>query len=263
MHMTDYQKLAEAKTMAIQMDKLARTARKFSPTAPVIIPLLLIFVTLFAVICILIKLLKKLKGKNQEKENKFRPSNASSPDIPTTPEHDQSSMATTASMKTRGSLRLNPDRRKQQKLPPVSLYQMKAKQSPGSSSKTNRAAMKALARSARAEANRSISRDSTRQMEDNSDDNGNNNGDASPGNMSQRSDDTDDLGTTINQTGGVYAATAPNAPPQLDQVDGEINHERSLPLSSEQPELHIVQMREVEDVHHSQPTWPQNGESDI
>lgn len=258
MYMTDHQKLAEARVMAIQMDKLARSGRRISPSAPIIIPILLIIVSLFALICLLIKLFMIMKGKKNDQTKPFRPSSASSPDIPTTPEHDQSSMATTASMKTRGSLRLNPDRRKQ-KLPPVSLYQMKAKQSPGSTSKTNKAAMKALARSARAEANRSLSRDSTRQMEDNSDDNINDNGDVSPGNLSHQSDDTDDLQNTLSQSGRIYSAAANVGPQPDDQVDGsEIQIERNLQHSVEQPELHIVQMREVEDVHHSQPTWPQN-----
>lgn len=196
-------------------------------------------------------------NRNHDKVKPFGPSGASSPDIPTTPE-DQTSMATTASMKTRGSLRLNPDRRKQ-KPPPVSLYQMKQKQSPGSS-KSHKGAMKALSRAAKAEANRSLSRDSTRQMDDISDDNINNNGDVSP-NMSQRSEVSEDLQNTINQTSAMYAQVSP----ALDQHDGEPT-ERNI-SSSNQPEVHIVQIRDIEDVQHgnvehSQPNWTQN-ESEI
>lgn len=198
-----------------------------------------------------------LNSKNN-KTKKFGMSEQSSPDIPTTPE-DQTSMATTASMKTRGSLRLSQKQRKNRPQA-VSLYQMKQKQSPGSSSsksKTHKAALKAMSRAAKSEANRSLSRDSTRQVDDGSDDNTNMNGDNSP-NLSQHSDDTDEIQASVNQSGLVYSASASAARENTDEIDGANVHNHN-----NQPEVHIVQIRDLEDnVQHSQQAWPQ-AESEI
>lgn len=251
MHMTDTQRLAEARALAASLDKLTRVPRRFTPRAPEIIPATMIIVTLFALVCLVIKLFMNYLSSKNGKSKTFSSSQASSPDIPTTPE-DQASMATTASMKTRGSLRHSSKRRN--KPPPVSLYQMKQKQSPGSSttkSKTHKAAMKAISRAAKAEANRSLSRDSTRQADDNSDDNiKNDDGDNSPTNLSHHSDDTDEI-QAVNQSGLVYAASRGDH----DEVD-------AMQHTASQPEVHIVQIRDLEDVQHSQPTWPQ-AESEI
>lgn len=250
MYVTDQSKLAEARALAAALHKVTRDSRRVYPSAPIIIPATMIIVALFAIITLLIKLFMKYMSKKEIK-SKFGPSGASSPDIPTTPE-DQTSMATTASMKTRGSLRINPDRRRN-KPPPVSLYQMKQKHSPGSSTqkKSHKAAMKAIARAAKTEANRGLSRDSTRQIDDASDDNGNNNGGSSPGNLSQRSDDTDKLQLSEEQPTALYAAAAADP-------DGATNL-----ITTNQPEVHIVQIRDLEDnVQHSQPTWSQT-ESEI
>lgn len=253
--MTDQQRLAEARALSISLDKLSRSSRRVSPSAPWIIPATMIVVTLFAFICLVLKLLMNYLNSKQNKSDEYGMSETSSPEIPTTPD-DQASMATTASMKTRSSLR-NSSRRKRNKLPPVSLYQMKPKQSPSSTnskSKTHRAAMKAISRAAKAEANRSLSRDSTRQVEDNSDDNINIDGDNSPTNLSHLSDDTDEVQALSGQSGMIYAA----ARGHVDEIDG-----LNATTSSNQPEVHIVQIRDLEDqIQQLQPTWPQT-ESDI
>lgn len=254
MYMTDQQR-AEARVLAATLDKLTRNPKRFTPSAPWIIPATMIFVTLFALICLVIKLFMNYLNSKNNKTKKFGLSEQSSPDIPTTPE-DQTSMATTASMKTRGSLRLNQKQRKNRPQA-VSLYQMKQKQSPGSSSsksKTHKAALKAMSRAAKSEANRSLSRDSTRQVDDGSDDNTNLNGDNSP-NLSQHSDDTDEIQASVNQSGLVYSAAAVR--------DNTNEAEASVHNHNNQPEVHIVQIRDLEDsVQHSQQAWPQ-AESEI
>lgn len=231
--MTDQQK-AEVRALTASLDRLTRHPKRITPSAPWIIPATMIFVTLFALVALVIKLFMNYLHSKNNKTKKFGMSEQSSPDIPTTPE-DQTSMATTASMRTRGSLRLS-QKQGRTKPQPVSLYQMRQKHSPGSKSKSHKAAMKVMSRAAGSEANRSLSRDSTRQVDDGSDDNTNdNNGDNSP-NLSQRSDMTDELDTA-------------NIP---------VTHH-----NSEQPEVHIVQIRDLEDnVQHSQQAWPQT-ESEI
>ena len=245
-------RLNEARALAASLERLTRSPKRFSPSAPWIIPAIMVVVGTFALVCIAIKLIMNyLNSKNQKTKTFGR-----SPDIPTTPDQDQTSMATTASMKTRGSLRLNPTRQLKSRPPPVSLYQCKQKQSPGSGvisrSKAHRAAMKAMSRAARADANRS--RDSSRQADDASDDNSNNLRDNSP-NLSQRSDDTDDM-QAVNQSGLVYGATSSKSA-HGDEIDGG-GH------SSNQPEVHIVQIRDLDEgnLQHSQPTWSKT-ESEI
>lgn len=254
MYMTDQQRLSEARALALSLDKLTRSPKKFTPAAPWIIPATMIFVTLFALICLVIKLFMNYLSSKNNKSKTFGLSEASSPDIPTTPAEDQASMATTASMKTRGSFRHNSRRRN--KPPPVSLYQIKQKQSPGGSatkSKTHKAAMKAISRAAKAEANRSLSRESTRQVDDNSDDNIKNSDDNSPTNLSHNSDDTDEI--QVEQPGLAYAAARAN----LDQPDNP--DDGPMSPSAGQPEVHIVQIRDLDDSV-QQPAWPQ-AESEI
>lgn len=255
MYMTDQQRLAEARALTASLDRLTRMPKRFSPTAPWIIPATMIVVAVFAIVCFVIKLLMSYLSSKQEKSRKFGISSTSSPELPTTPE-DQASMATTASMKTRGSLRAS-SRARRSKPPPVSLYQIKQMQSPGTSSSSkskSKAAMRAISKAARAEANRSISRDSTRQVDDDSDD-ANNVPDNSPTDISQHSDDTDEIQTSVNQSGFVYGAAGSRA---ADEVD-----DAARPHGSDQPEVHIVQIRDLDDnVQHSQPTWSKT-ESDI
>lgn len=259
MYMTDHQKLAEARALSIALDKLTRNPRKVTPSAPIIIPALMVFVALFAIISIVIKLFMNYLNRKQQNTKTFALSETSSPEIPNTPEHDQASMATTASMKTRGSLR-HSSKRRRNKPPPVSLYQIKQMQSPGSAtsskSKQHRAALKAMSRAAKAEANRGVSRGSSRQINDGSDDNMPNDGDNSPTNLSQHSDDmTDEIQAGANQSGLAFAARS-----GYNEQEGA-----GLPSQSgaNQPEIHIVQIRDIEDnTQHSQPTWPQT-ESDI
>lgn len=252
---TSEQRLAEVKAevraLTAALDKLSRTPRRFSPSAPWYIPAVMIVVGLFALICLVIKLFMNYLNSKNNKTKKYGLSETSSPEIPTTPE-DQTSMATTASMKTRGSLRLN-SKHKRNRLQPVSLYQLKQKQSPSSSSsksKSHKAAMKAISRAAKAEANRSLSRDSTRQVDD--DDNINND-DNSPTNLSQHSDDTDEIKVT-DQPGLLYGAAMTRD--ETDGVDAQAH-------SAQQPEVHIVQIRDLGDnLQHPEPAWPQ-AESEI
>lgn len=251
--MTDQARLNEARVLAATLDRLTRHPKRVSPSAPWIIPATMIVVAIFALVSLAIKLMMNYLNKKNEKTKDFNHSHASSPDIPTTPE-DQTSMATTASMKTRGSLAMS-SRRHRSKPPPVSLYQIKQKQSPGSSSKskTHRAAMKAISRAARTDANRSMSRDSSKQRDDRSDDNNSNNlGDNSP-NLSQRSDEVTEEIQAVSPSNLAYGAATSRG---NDQFDG--------PSSSNQPEMHIVQIRDLEDVQHSQPAWTdQPAESEI
>lgn len=250
--MSDQARLNEARALAVTLDRLVRHPKRISPTAPWIIPATMIVVAAFALICIVIKLIMNyLQSKNGRSKDLDRP-HTSSPDLPSTPE-DQTSMATTASMRTRKSIRMTSNRHYKNNLPPVSLYQLKQRQSPGSSSKskTHKAAMKALSRAARAEANRSMSRDSSRQQDDATDDNSNR--DNNSPNLSRRSDDTDEM-QTANQPGLAYGVASPR---------GEHHSETGGPgFSGNQPEAHIVQIRDLEDTHLRQPTWPQT-ESEI
>lgn len=221
---------------------------------------MMIFVTLFGVICLAIKVFIHYFGSKHSKSKKIGDSITSSPEIPTTPE-DQTSMATTASMKTRGSLRMSHKDRKAKPMP-VSLYQMKQKQSPGSSGSKNRqhkAAMKAIARAAKSEPNKNLSRDNSRQANDNSDENIANDND-SPTNLSNISQtDADDINrdleTVIQARMAHDVATAGRS-----NDDADAGHSKH---NSNQPEVHIVQIRDMDEgVQHSQPTWPQT-ESDI
>lgn len=249
--------------MAATLDRLTRNPRRFSPSAPWIIPAVMIVVCVFAVICLAVKLMMSYLHSRNERSKTFGRPHGSSPDIPTTPEADQTSMATTASMRTKGSLGLSTRRYHRNRPPTVSLYQMKQKQSPGSatksSSRAHRAAMKAMSRAARAEANRSLSRDSSRQQDDNSDENSNNANANSP-NLSQRSDDTDEV-QVVNQSGLIYGAAASRGQDQLDGAGDNMTVGHS---SANQPEVHIVQIRDLEEgnLQHSQPTWSKT-ESDI
>lgn len=246
-------RVAELRASYAALDRLTRNPRRFTPSAPWIIPATMVVVCAFALICLAVKLIMNYLNSKNQKSKSFSSPHSDSPDIPTTPDQDQASMATTASMKTRGgSLRLH--RQLKSRPPPVSLYQMKQKQSPGSSvkSKSHRAAMKAMSRAARAEANRS--RDSSRQPDDGSDDNSNNLADNSP-NLSL--DDGDDLQAGNQTSGLVYGATSARP----DEVDGL---DLAAGQSSNQPEVHIVQIRDLEEANlqHSQPTWSKT-ESDI
>jgi len=248
--MSEQARLNEARALMVSLDRMVRNPKRITPSAPWIIPAIMIVVAMFALICIVIKLIMNyLQSKHQSSKNLDRP-HSGSPGLPTTPE-DETSMATTASMKTRGSLRISATRHHKERHPPVSLYQMKQKQSPSSTtkSKTHKAAMKALSRAARAEAIRSKNLDNSRQQDDASDDNSNR--DQNSPNLSQRSDDTDEMQAT-NQSGLAYgAATSRGHHDKDDAVDYGAN----------QPEAHIVQIREVEGSLQL-PTWPQT-ESDI
>lgn len=259
MSMTDQARMAEARQLAATLDRMTRNPRRFAPSAPWIIPATMVVVAVFALICLAIKLIMNYINSKNEKSKTFGLSHASSPDIPTTPE-DQASMATTASMKTRGSLGINSKRRNpRNRPPPVSLYQIKQKQSPGSSvtkSKSHKTAMKAMSRAAKAEANRGLSsRDISRQPDDNSEEN---NDDNSPTNISQRSDDTDEIQASVSPSGAMYGMASSRT--GADQTDGPAH---MAGHSSNQPEVHIVQIRELEDnLQHSQATWSK-AESDI
>lgn len=246
--MSDQARLNEARALVATLDRLVRHPKKISPTAPWIIPATMIVVAVFALVCIVIKLIMNyLQSRNGQSKNLTRQHNTS-PDLPTTPE-DQTSMATTASMKTRGSLKLSSGQHLKSKPPPVSLYQMRQKQSPSSKFKTHKSAMKALSRAARAEANRSMNRDNSRQQDDNDDDNSNR--DENSPNLSQRSDDTDEIQAT-DHTGLAYGAGA--ATRDHHDIDGP-------GYSGGQPETHIVHIRDLEG-NVQQATWPQT-ESDI
>lgn len=247
------QRLAEARALFVSLDRIARNPKKFSPSAPWVIPAIMVAVGLVAIICLAIKLIMKYIVAKKDTKS-FESSQANSPDLPTTPE-DQTSMATTASMKTRGSVGLNSKQRKR-KHPPVSLYQLRQKQSPCSSSTRHKAVAKAMSKAARAEANKSLSRDSSRQNQDNSDDNDER--DHSPGGISQDSDDSVELAQFNEEqhSGLVYAAGVTKG--VHDDTDGH-----DVSSHPNQPEIHIVQIREIEDrVQHYQQPWPQT-ESDI
>lgn len=251
--MTTEQRLNEARAAAATLDRMTRQPKRILATAPWIIPATMILVTLFAVICFAIRLIINYLNSRNSKSKNYGLSEASSPDLPTTPE-DQTSMATTASMKTRSSLR-NSSKRRKNKPPPVSLYQIKQMQSPGSissnKSKTHKAAMKAVSRAAKAEANRSLSRDSTRQIDDASDDSNKNDAD-SPTNLSQQFDEVDEIQASIHQSGIVYGA----ANTRMDEPDTSLHQPN-------QPEVHIVHIRDIDDNSQQPPAdWPQ-AESEI
>lgn len=120
-----------------------------------------------------------------------------------------------------------------------------------------------MSRMSRSEANKStLSRDSTRQMNDNdnSDDNLNisnrDDNDDSPTNLSQHSDDvvTEDIQNLTNNSGLVYAAATGG------------HGDDQVVIKTEQPEVHIVRIRDLEDdavvQHPQQADWPQT-ESEI
>lgn len=240
-------RLTELRASYLAFDRLNRNPKRISPSAPWVIPATMVVVCAFALICLAVKLIVNYLNSKNHKSKTFSHPHADSPDIPTTPDQDQASMATTASMKTRGgSLRLH--RLDRAKPPPVSLYQLRQRQSPGSSvkSKTHRAAMKAMSRAARAEANRS--RESNRQTDDGSDDNSNKIIDNSP-NLSL--DGGDESGA---QPGLLYGA----ASAKTDEVDGLTQSQSS----ANQPEVHIVQIRDLDEGNLQHSTWSKT-ESDI
>lgn len=256
--MNDQQRVNAVRALSVEIDKLSRSSKRFTPSAPWIIPALMIFVVLFAFVCFVVKLLMNyLTSKDDESPKKYGFTDTSSPDITATPE-DQTSMATTASMRTRDSLRNNSNRGRRNRLPPVSLYQLKQKQSSSASVssttklKTNRAANKAVSRMAKQAANRSLMRNGepnqdSRSDNDNDIDDG---GDNSPTNLSQHSGDTETVqGTAPNVA---YGATIAH------------RHDEALHQGPpDQPEVHVVQIRDLEEnVQHSQPVWPQT-ESEI
>lgn len=259
------QKLAEARALYVSLDRIARNPKRFSPSAPWVIPAIMIAVGSVAIICLAIKLIMKYIIAKKE-TNSLGSSQADSPELPTTPE-DQTSMATTASMKTRGSVSHN-SKRSASKHPPLSLYQMRQKQSPSSSSTRHKAVAKAMSKAARAEANKSLSKDSSKQNQDASD---NDERENSPGGISQASDDTEEVIQSIDEqhSGLVYAAGI--AKSGHDNNDGHeaSSHSNGPQMSpyldhvSQPPEIHIVQIREIEDrVQHFDQPWPQT-ESDI
>lgn len=254
MHLSEEERVAAIKALQVTLDKLTRSPKRFTPSAPWIIPAMMIFVALFAIVCIVIKLfMSYIHSKGEETPRKYGFNSSSSPDITATPE-DQTSMATTASMRTRDSLKHGTQRRN--KLPPVSLYQMKLKQSPSATSpgkpKISRTGNKAIARIARQKAHRSVSPDNLDQQKNNddrSDDNANDDTN-SPTNLSQHSEEIDEL--QVNHSGLTYNALAHG------QHEDEINHQHL-----EKPEVHVVQIRDVDEgTKHSQPVWPQT-ESEI
>lgn len=242
-------RIAEARALYASLDRMTRNPKRITPSAPVVIPAIMIAVCSVALICILIKLIMKFVVAKRATTS-LGSSQANSPDIPTTPE-DQTSMATTASMKTRGSLAIHSQQRKS-KPAPVSLYQIRQKQSPTTSATKHKAMAKAMSKAARAEANKSLSKDSNRQNQDTSD---NDERENSPGGISQNSDDTDEVVQSIeeHQTGILYAAGVSRG-----QDDNDGPHVSSH--NPNQPEVHIVRIRDIED--NVQQAWPQT-ESDI
>lgn len=115
--------------------------------------------------------------------------------------------------------------------------------------------MKAMYRSARAEANRS--RDDSKQQTAGSADHSDDADDNSP-NLSHRSNDSDEVQHQSGVIGGYTAAASRHN----DALDGG----ESMPPghSPNQPEVHIVQIRDLDEgnLQHSQATWPER-ESDI
>lgn len=117
--------------------------------------------------------------------------------------------------------------------------------------------MKAMSRMSRAEANKNtLNRDSSRQTNDdnNSDDNlnSNDNGADSPTNLSQHSEDvvTDEI---QNSSGMVYAAASGGRGDDQVDIGGRSNGG---------PEVHIVQIRDLDESAPQQADWPQT-ESEI
>lgn len=259
MYMTDQERLAEARALAITWDKLTRSPKRVTPSAPWIIPAMMVFVTLFAFICLVIKLFMNYLNSKNDKSKELE---TGSPNIASSTPADQVSMATTATMRTRSSIRRQ-SRRTRNRAPVITPYQLKEQQqqaqvqgpsSSGVKKISNRIARKALARMAKAEANETKRKDESR--EDEEDDFNNRSDDNDNNSFPDLSDDnnSDEIQATVNQSGLVYAAAARGA--GIDDC-GQDN------FGSNQPEVHIVQIRDLDDnVQHSQSTW-QERESDI
>lgn len=221
MYVTDHQKLARAREAAAILDSLTRAPKRVYPSAPAIIPVTMILVALFVIVALVIKFLMRYMHSKEEKQSKNFRLSPSSPDIPTAPE-DQTSMATTASMKTGNSVRINPTRgSKRAKKPAVSLYQVTKKQqhSPATPSSRNRAAMRVIAKAA---SGRRVSRDSLSRRDEHEESKVSELND-SPVNSSQRSDITEEL------------------PPPMDQIDTSYVLEHDVSVI---PEGDISQVKE-------------------
>lgn len=129
MTMSDNSKLADERVLYETLDRLSRNTKRVAPTAPWIIQALLVAFAI-ALICLALKLLVKYLSKKRKSSKRFERSVEGTPDIA-----NQSALNEETGMKTRtrGSHNIC-SKHKRKKPPAVSLYQLRQKQSPSSSS---------------------------------------------------------------------------------------------------------------------------------
>lgn len=194
--MTDRSKLAEARAVYENFDRISRNTRRVTPSAPWIIPALLTAVAIAGIFCLAVKLIAKYLLSKRKTVKRFdRGARSDSPSSGSAANRasrgDQTSVST-ATPRPCGPLTNMTTKHQRSKPPPVSLYQMKQKKSPGSSSGSKIKLATLQVGLLRAAHGRSGGGDQGR-AQTSSDDNSNNDPGSSPVDMSQRSSDTEEI----------------------------------------------------------------------
>lgn len=253
MRIDDAHRRAEARASAYNLDLLTKAPSKFAPTAPWIIPAMMILVVLFAFICIATRIIINYLRKKKNLPNIYGFSDdKSSPELVGVSADGKRTTAPSGHS-TRSSRKTRPLRLDQ--ITPQRNAQLKSLIDTSSNkSKKKSPSTKAMGRVAKHTANRSLNdNDKRNDKDDNSDDITHDDGDNSPTNISRHSDDTDEINMrqdVTNQADFVYKTAYE---PNLASAN-----ESGYP----QQERHIVRMSSIEDYHQSATIRPTT-ESDI
>lgn len=192
--MSDPAKLAETRALYENLDRMSRNTKRVNPSAPWIIPALITAVVIAGLFCLAVKLIAKYILSKQKTVERFDRGSSESPshgNAANRASRDDQNSISTATPKTCGPLTNMSSKHQRAKPPPVSLYQMKQKKSPGSSSgnKIKLATLQVgLLRAAHNRGGGDKGRSRT-----SSDENSNNGPGSSPVDMSQRSSDTEEV----------------------------------------------------------------------
>lgn len=192
--MTDPAKLAETRALYENLDRMSRNTKRVNPSAPWIIPALLTAVAIVGLFCLAVKLIAKYLLSKRKIAKRFDRGSSESPssnEANRVSRDDQTSIST-ATPRTCGPLTNISSKHQRTKPPPVSLYQMKQKKSPGSSSSGSKIKLATLQVGLLRAAHTRGGSDKGR-AQTSSDENSHNDPGSSPVDMSQRSSDTEEV----------------------------------------------------------------------
>lgn len=243
--MSENSKLADERALYEAFDRMSKNTKRVTPSAPRIIQLLLVAVAI-ALICLAVKLLVKYLSTKRKSSKRLDRSLELTPDIANrsaTSNDEETGMKT----RTRGSHNIS-SKHKRKKPPAVSLYQIRQKQSPGSSSSHNR--LKHISMSQAMSRLRTRTTDNESPARSNQDDEPT----TSPVDVSQRSSETEEV-SQISRAEESPSSRDKNQEQSTDPVVAEPPALENNPPSEEQP------IEEEQEETHAKPA--EKTESDI